>query len=386
MTDPELDPSRFLALHRLATARFPASRLRRHLQRVGSNTGALLEPGDPAQWTDRQRERFDEAANRVISEAQILKTAMRRGVVAICATDPDYPAALGVHDDAPAILFVRGRLPEVGPSIAIVGSRRPDPYGSRQAHRFAEAFARQGWTIVSGGAAGIDTAAHACALEQGTATVAIVGCGLDIDYPASNRTLFERIANEGGCVASEMPLGTRPEPWLFPVRNRIIAAWADATVVVEAPRDSGALITARNAAEYGKEVFVVPGPVDTGRSTGGHQLIRDGAQLADSPDDILSEWCAEAGIRTPSVSTSVGPNPAPPPNPTALPPEQLSLWTAATSDPTALELLACTAGMDPQAAGSAATLLEMQGYLQRLPGNRYARITPGSMSVATRTV
>lgn len=375
MTNPELDPHRFVALHRLASARIPATRLRHHIRSANGKADQLLKAMPNGPLTDRQIERLKTASASSLNQEFLIRTATQRQVRAICVTDPSYPKALIPYDDAPAILFVRGDLPADGPSIAIVGSRRPDPYGTRQARRFAEAFIRKGWLVVSGGAAGIDATAHAAAVETNGTTVAVVGCGLDVDYPASNRSLFERIAAAGGCIVSEMPLGTRPEPWLFPVRNRIIAAWADATLVVEAPRDSGALITARNAAEYGKDVFVVPGPVDTGRSTGGHLLIRDGAMLADSPEDILSEWSGHIGVH-PAIATATPEptlEPLPPRRPGQLPPDQIRLWEAAQTDPIPLEVLAANCGLEPAAAGMAATFLEMEGFLMRHPGNRYAR-------------
>ena len=375
MTHPEHDPERFFALHRLAAARIPATRVHEHLRKINGQTEHLLQLDPTLNWTTRQRERVESMSAATSQYSAVIANAARRRVHVVCATDPDYPEALRPYEDSPAILFVRGCLPTDRRGIAVVGSRRPDPYGIRQARRFASAFVEQGWVLVSGGASGIDAEAHSAALDLGGTTIAVLGCGLDIDYPASNRPLFQRIVEGGGCLISEMPLGTKPEPWLFPARNRIIAAWAEITIVVEAPRDSGALITARNAAEYGKDVFVVPGPVDTGRSTGGHHLIRDGAGIADCPEDI-------PGLQSETPSAPCAPSIGGPASsqvfsslfdgPPARSVSERLLLQSMDREPRPLEVLAGASGLSPSEAGIAATLLEMQGLLQRYPGNRFA--------------
>jgi DNA processing protein len=307
--------------------------------------------------------------------------------------DTAYPANLLPFDDAPPLLFVRGALlPDDKFSIAIVGSRRATGYGHRQAERFARAFAERGLTVVSGGAAGIDSAAHKGALWSGGRTVAVLGCGVDVTYPADNRRLFEEIVERGGAIISEFALGTTPEPWRFPTRNRIIAGMSRATILVETPSNSGALITARDAAQMGRDVWVVPGPVDTGRSQGGHQLIQDGAALADSPGDVL----AALGLApvepapVPIVSSASGTAPPPAVAAAALPVEPPQPVPAAVSGdlstdearllaqfdlaPRHLDEASAAAGLAASQATVAATLLEMKALIRRLPGNLYARV------------
>jgi DNA processing protein len=287
----------FWACHRLAAALLPPHRVRALLTAFPSPVEVMDAPparlrGADIGLTEKQAARLAEAAAAPVPLA-LRERAERLGVLAVTFRDHPgvYPANLCPLSDAPPLLFVRGALlADDRFSVAIVGSRRATAYGCGQADRFARAFAARGLVVVSGGAAGIDTAAHRGALSAGGRTIAVLGCGVDVVYPAENRGLFAEIAQPAGplgALISEFPLGTLPEPWRFPARNRIIAGIARAVVVVETPRDSGALITARNAAEYGREVWAVPGPVDSGRSRGGHQLIQDGASLADAPEDVL---------------------------------------------------------------------------------------------------
>ncbi|MFY7952046.1 MAG: DNA-processing protein DprA, partial [Armatimonadaceae bacterium] len=173
MTHPEFEPNQFATLHRLASARIPAARLRQHIHASGGAWEQLLSPNPKLPWTKRQIERLETAAHAPLDETLLVETAIRGRVNAVCCADPEYPKSLLPFDDAPAVLFVRGTLPQDTPSIAIVGSRRPDPYGTRQARRFADAFSRAGCVVVSGGAAGIDTAAHEATLEQAGCTVAV---------------------------------------------------------------------------------------------------------------------------------------------------------------------------------------------------------------------
>jgi DNA processing protein len=299
--------------------------------------------------------------------ARLIEIATRLGVVAVPSYSPDYPSNLTPLSDSPALFFLRGTLQGDDKfSVAIVGSRRATRYGKDQAARFAQTFVERGLALVSGGAAGIDTAAHRGALQSGGRTIAVIACGLDITYPIENKALFTDIVEQGGAVLSEFPLGTKPEPWRFPTRNRIIAGMSRLTVVIETPEASGALITARQAAEYGKDVWVVPGPVDTGRSKGGHYLIRDGAYLADSPDDILETL----GLADAQPTLPLTAAPAPPTN---LPPDEAALLSVLDLNPLSLDDAAEAAGLISPAASVAATLLEMKGLVRRLPGNLFVR-------------
>lgn len=204
------------------------------------------------------------------------------------AAHPDYPGALVGLPDAPPWLFVRGRLPE-GPGVAVVGSRRASAYGIAVAAHIGELVGAAGWPVVSGLATGIDAAAHRGCLDGGGTGVAVLGSGIDVWYPRSNRELGERLLAAGGGVVSEFGPGTPPEPWRFPCRNRIISGLARVVIVVEAATRSGALVTARLALEQGRDVFAVPGDIDRPTSGGTNRLLRDGAYPVVDLDDIVSD-------------------------------------------------------------------------------------------------
>ena len=200
-----------------------------------------------------------------------------------------YPKLLREIHDPPPILYVKGTLlPEDEAAVAIVGTRAATPYGLSVAERLAEELARCGITVVSGLAEGIDAAAHEGALKAGGRTIAVVGHGLSRIYPSHHEELAERIARSG-CIISEFPMEEKPNPWNFPKRNRIISGLSLGVVVVEAPVKSGALITAREAMEQGREVFAVPGPISSQKSEGTHALLKDGAKLVSKVEDILEE-------------------------------------------------------------------------------------------------
>jgi DNA processing protein len=202
--------------------------------------------------------------------------------------DPEYPGRLKQIHDPPARLYINGRLPPA-PMIAIVGSRRATPYGRRTAHRLARDLSNAGVVVVSGLARGIDAAAHRGALEGTTPTVAVMATGLDRIYPPEHAELAQAIA-ASGAVLTEAENGTLPLPGRFPVRNRIISGLSLGVVVVEAAQRSGALITARMAAEQGREVFCVPGSIENPLAVGGHQLLQDGAKLVQTVEDVLDEF------------------------------------------------------------------------------------------------
>lgn len=213
----------------------------------------------------------------------------RANVRVLTWDDPEYPQRLKHIANPPFVLYVRGTLtPEDEWAVAVVGTRRPTPYGREVARVIAGELARQGITVVSGLALGIDSEAHQAALEAGGRTIAVLGSGLRYLYPARNRELARRIVT-GGAVVTEYALDVQPEPANFPPRNRIISGLALGVVVVEAGPTSGALITARFAAEQGREVFAVPGPIFNHASLGPNRLIQEGAKLVTSVDDILEE-------------------------------------------------------------------------------------------------
>jgi DNA processing protein len=203
-------------------------------------------------------------------------------------SDLNYPALLRQIHDPPPVLYVYGRLRPDSLNMAIVGSRNATPYGRTVTERLSGDLVRCGFTIVSGMARGIDSAAHMGALAAKGETIAVLGCGLGTVYPAENKSLLHKIA-ESGAVISEFPFLTPPEAHNFPVRNRIISGLALGTIIVEATHKSGSLITARLAAEQGREVFAVPGSVTSFKSMGTHRLIKEGAKLVEHVNDVIEE-------------------------------------------------------------------------------------------------
>lgn len=220
----------------------------------------------------------------------------KSGADFITTRDADYPKLLKEIHDPPIGLYRRGKYGFEHPSIAIVGSRRTTLYGMATAKKLATELARLGFCVVSGLARGIDTAAHEGALSVGGKTAAVVGCGIDIIYPPENLELYRKIES-AGAVLSEFPFGRRADRQTFPMRNRVVAGMCEATIVVETDVSGGAMITARFAGEHGRLIFAVPGRIDQPTSAGCHQLIRDGATLLTSVDDVLSELNYLDGLR-----------------------------------------------------------------------------------------
>ncbi|HYG76227.1 MAG TPA: DNA-processing protein DprA [Planctomycetota bacterium] len=295
MTSP--DASRLCATLRLAHARNVGPVTWRKLVRVfGSAEAALAAPRsrllEIPDITARTADGIAEARNDPWAEQEIAR-ATERGVRLIAIEDPHYPRALLSTYDPPIVLYVDGvLLPEDSLSIAIVGSRHCSHYGRAQAEKLAAGLALAGFTVVSGLARGIDSAAHVGALsaERGR-TIAVMGNGIGQVYPPENKKLYERIAGESGrgAVLSELPLDTPPAAQHFPGRNRIIAGMTLGTVIVEGTQSSGSLITARYAIDMDREVFAVPGSVDSPNSRGPHSLIKKGAKLVEDVEDILDE-------------------------------------------------------------------------------------------------
>lgn len=223
-----------------------------------------------------------------------LEASCRRAGCKLCTIEDDvYPVALKEIYDPPVVLFYRGTIEPDARRIAMVGSRRFTPYGEGLALDFGQRLAAAGLTVVSGAARGIDTASHRGARKAGR-TVAVLGCGVDVAYPAENRRLLEDIAFSGGAVISEYGPGTRPLPAFFPARNRIISGLSEGTLVIEAARRSGSLITAEMALSEGRDVFAIPGSVYSDSSWGCNHLIQQGARLVQSPDDILETYGVSA--------------------------------------------------------------------------------------------
>jgi len=215
----------------------------------------------------------------------------KAGVRVVTRDEADYPKHLRETYDPPLVLYVKGTLSDRDAvSFAIVGSRRTSLYGQEMARKLAYQLARLGVTVVSGLARGIDTQAHKGALQAKGRTVAVIGCGIDVVYPAENKKLADEIVETGGAVVTEFPFGVQPDRQTFPMRNRIISGWSLGVVVVEANLKSGSLITAGFAAEQGRQVFAVPGRADSPLSKGANKLIKDGAKLTEDVEDILGEF------------------------------------------------------------------------------------------------
>ncbi|RNF84499.1 DNA-processing protein DprA [Montanilutibacter psychrotolerans] len=302
--------------------------------------------------------------------------------------DADYPPPLREAASPPLALFVSGDPALLWrPSVAVVGSRTPSPGGRDHAIRFAHALSAAGLVVGSGLAAGVDTAAHEATLRQGGHTFAVLGTGPDTAYPATNIGLHARIAGLGALV-SEHPPGTPARKEHFPTRNRILAGLSLGTVVIEAAARSGALITARLAAEAGREVFALPGSIDNPHARGCHRLIRDGALLVETPEEIVEVLAPLAGRlagdlrqRLPAPITGRNDSAAVaflsgPPGPPVIPPprgdDYNTLWRALGHDPTDMDELAQRTGLTPAALSSMLLLMELEGHVAARHG-RYHR-------------
>ena len=280
----------------------------------------------------------------------------------ITLADPEYPRSLLEIPDPPTILYVRGRSELLNrQALAIVGSRNPTPQGVQNAERFATAFSESGLLIASGLALGIDAAAHRGALAANGDTVAFIGTGIDRIYPARNKELAIEIA-EKGAVVSEFPIGTPVTAANFPRRNRLISGFSLGVLVVEAAIESGSLITARLAGEQGREVFAIPGSIHSPQSRGCHKLIKQGAKLVETAQDVLEELCwniNHPGNRAPD-------------HPVGVP--SVNLLAAMGFDPCGLDDLALRSGLTADTLSVMLLQLELVGHVASLPGGRYQQL------------
>ena len=250
------------------------------------------EPGDLLQVEGITADQVQALENKSLDRAQsILEECARKDIFFLTAQDALYPQRLKNIYDPPLLLYGRGSMPlfDEEAAVAVVGTRSCSPYGIRTAERFGFEMSKQGGLVVSGLARGIDAASQLGALRAGGLTAAVLGCGVDVVYPPENDRLYEDVA-ASGVLLSEYPPGAEPFGWHFPARNRILSGLCLATLVVEAPEKSGALITAATALEQGRDVFAIPGPLDAEGSVGCNRLIRDGAGLATESWDILREY------------------------------------------------------------------------------------------------
>jgi DNA processing protein len=290
--------------------------------------------------------------------------------------DAAYPAALLQTEDPPLMLYAVGRLPTAWPAaVAIVGSRNPTPQGLVNARRFSEALAQAGLTVVSGMALGVDGAAHEGALDAAgagqPATIAVVGPGLDRVYPKRHLELSHRIAQQG-LLLSEYPLGTPPLPPNFPKRNRIIAALSQGTLVVEAALQSGSLITARQAAEQGKDVFAIPGSIHSPQSRGCHALLKQGAKLVETAQDVLEELQLAPAPGRPAPTFAADADEGEDGESA-----EDSLLAALGFDPVGLDVLVARTGIAPAELQARLLEYELSGDVARLPGGLFQRVGAG---------
>ncbi|MEK6209098.1 MAG: DNA-processing protein DprA [Pseudomonadota bacterium] len=288
---------------------------------------------------------LEEPGNRIISFA-----------------DAAYPRLLLEITDPPPLLYVKGDSGLLNrAALAVVGSRNATPQGSANAEAFARELSDGGFTVISGLALGIDAAAHRGGLAGASSSLAVVGTGLDIVYPARNRDLAHQLAAQGVLV-SEFPLGTPALAGNFPRRNRVISGLARGCLIVEAALRSGSLITARYALEQGREVFAIPGSIHSPLSKGCHQLIKQGAKLVESSNDILEELGVSVRVQTATLGKA-----------DALP-EHVELLAALGFDPLDLDTLCTRSGLTPETASAMLLTLELDGTVSRLPGGKFQRV------------
>jgi DNA processing protein len=356
---PEIGPRRF---HRL-------------LRAYGSPEAALAAPAKDwsrvAERLSPERCAESQAQARAFDAARELERCAKAGVRLASFRDPSYPAALLSIYDPPPLLYWRGDiLPADRQAVALVGTRQPTEYGKRQAAALAQGLASRGVTVVSGLARGIDTCSHQAALEAGGRTLAVLGTGLGMVYPEENTALARRIAQGGGAVVSQYHLDAQPERFRFPLRNATISGLSLGVVVVEGEEDSGSLITADHALEQGREVFAIPGAVDSPMSAGPLRLIQQGgAKLVRTVEDILVEL-ANPRPAAPAAPEAEEPAAMPPRN--DLKGDEAALHALLRESGRAgFEALAARSGLAAGPLAATLTLLELKGAARQLPGKQF---------------
>ena len=299
--------------------------------------------------------------------ASILKKIEKIGARIIAFTDPEYPDQLRKIYDPPMIIFLKGqRISRQATFIAMVGSRHPTPYGQKSAYLIAQGLARRGIGIVSGMALGIDATSHSGCLFGKGYTLAVLGTGIDIIYPESNRKLYQEIIEKGSIITEYLP-GTPPEPKNFPIRNRIISGISRGVVVVEATKNSGSLITATLALDQGRDVFAVPGSIHSFKSTGCHLLIKQGAKLIENSDDILDEL----GLNYPFTQKTDTFREKQP----DLPMDEMEkkLYQLIGDYPTHIDQIAKQGNLSSGEVSSLLMKMELKGLVRQLPGKSFVR-------------
>jgi len=345
--------------------------IRRLIARLGTwenvkraDDAALAEAGvrrDIARAIRKGDQRYD--------PAELMARCRALGIRVIPYTSEEYPSALKPHEGAPLVLFAQGDLAERDAvAVAVVGTRRASLYGRMHAERLSFELAHAGFTIVSGLAHGIDAAAHRGALKAGGRTLAVLGNGLASVYPSDHGDLAEEIA-ENGALLSELAPDVGPNAANFPPRNRIIAGLSLGVLVVEAPARSGAVLTARLAGEMGKEVFAVPGDVGRPQARGVHQLIRDGAKLVESADDVIEEL----GVLTRPVRVAEDRPPLADPRALTLNSRERAVYDLLASTPKDIDAITRESGLSAANVASTLMVLELKRLAVQAPGKRYAR-------------
>jgi len=328
------------------------------------NLGEDLRAGDSAAWildrllrNGRLKQNGLDRPTLLSRASAAMARAADRGLHLVAWSDASYPAALSAIADPPPALWVRGNLSALtSRAVAIVGSRAGSPYALAVAERLAADLSTRGIVVVSGLARGVDSAAHRGAVAAGGATLAVLGSGADVIYPAEHRDLAREIET-GGAIVSELVPGTPPQKQFFPLRNRIISGLSRAVLIVEAGEKSGSLITARCALDQGREVLAVPGNVLSGRNRGGHGLLRDGAKIVESADDILEE------LGLPSPRTRRGNEP-----------EDPVLAGLPAGESCDLDVIAERTGLASSRLLPRLFELELAGLIRRVGGGRFARV------------
>jgi DNA processing protein len=344
------------------------------LKRLYEHSGSMYDAwqADPRQWLEIAGFSLNLVAQLRSQKASIEPEALleqwetKYGPF-LTPADADYPAQLWEIADPPPVLYYRGVLGSWEPAVAIVGTRRASEYGQRWAKKLGFELGRSGFTVISGLAAGIDGAAHRATLEAQGRTVAVLGCGIDIAYPYQHQRLYQSIIDRGGTILSEYPPGTPPTAGYFPHRNRIVAGLSKATLVIEAPERSGALITAYLAADYGRDVYVLPGSLDMTHSLGCLQLVDRGAHLILNTEQLLKDLGASS--RRETVKISATPLELAP----ELAPEEKALWEILTAQPQPFDQIALQSGLDTGALSALLVSLELKGGIEQLAGMQYRR-------------
>lgn len=340
------------------------------LEQFGSAESVLQQPRDQLL---KIRGLGPKVADQIVSHhrpyaVEYLESCQRLDVQLYPSSHEQYPSSLAQIPDAPPLLHCRGTLEAQDQlAIGIVGSRRCTPYGLRHAGRLASGLVRAGFTVVSGLARGIDAAAHRGALNAGGRTLAVLATGVETIYPPEHRELADDIMQQGALL-SECPLDQKLQRGLFPQRNRVISGLCQGVIIVEATRKSGALYTARHAMEQGRDVFALPGPVDSLASEGCHDLLRDGVTLIRRVDDVLDQLGPLTTPARPDADRTVHH-----PREMVLNPQESEILNAVTTTATPIDDVVRATQLDPSRVLATLTVLEMRRFVRRLPGNMVVR-------------